>query len=663
VGSASGQPGSPGNASSGQGSGRSSSLLLVAVVVMVTLVLAAFFAVVVLFVRTLGPTAPSPTPTAIALAPSPTSLAPTPTGLPGAEPGVLIPDTTKVLSGETVRRLASISADGALFTFSEPTGQLDELAPGDVIVGDVSEQAPDGFLRRVAKVSREGGQVVVQTNPATLEDAIEQGAVQLSAVLTPNDVRAGTQRLGVALSSAAHALGPDRFVVNMDDVVLLDLDGNLSTTGDQVRANGMLLFEPQLDFDLRLRGFRLEELSMVGGAKERVQLSIASDVQIVDLHEEVEVAAYLFQPITLWVGWVPVVFTPLLTVNVGLDGSAQVGFDVAVSQEAALSAGLVYAGGRWRPVHEFSNDFTFTPPTVSANIRARGYAGLRFAILVYGVGGPFGQIDAALELDADIDRVPWWELSGGLGAKAGVRFAILSYQIADYEATVLDLKFPLAQGETYPGGTPTPTGTPPATEPPAPRPTSTPTPTPTATPTPTFTPTPTLTPTPMLTCPFDAAGAFNSLWQAYRDKLGCPLFQVPKPIQDAEQPFENGHMFWRQDSDDIYVVYEHGVLAGTYQTFPDSWSEGDPPYACAASPPPGRLQPIRGFGVVWCSLGGPNVAIGWGLEEEAGFWAGSGDPLVQDFERGVILRDSDGTTQGLAYVLFSSSGTFVRVSY
>jgi hypothetical protein len=141
------------------------------------------------------------------------------------------------------------------------------------------------------------------------------------------------------------------------------------------------------------------------------------------------------------------------------------------------------------------------------------------------------------------------------------------------------------------------------------------------------------------------------------------LYQVPKPIQDAEQPFENGHMFWRADNDEIYVVYEGGPLAGTYQVFPDAWSEGDPVYACAATPPAGRFQPIRGFGVVWCDLGGPNVAIGWGLEEEAGFWPGSGDPLVQDFERGIILRDSDGTTQGLAYVLFGSDGTFVRAPY
>jgi hypothetical protein len=145
--------------------------------------------------------------------------------------------------------------------------------------------------------------------------------------------------------------------------------------------------------------------------------------------------------------------------------------------------------------------------------------------------------------------------------------------------------------------------------------------------------------------------------------LGCPLDQNPKPIQDAEQAFDNGHMFWRQDNDHAYVVYEAGAKNGTYQSFVGLWSSGDPEYSCAASPPPGKVQPKRGFGAAWCQLGGASAAIGWGLGEEAGFWAGNGDPLVQDFERGMIFRDSDGTTKGKAYVFFANSGKFVRKNY
>jgi len=184
---------------------------------------------------------------------------------------------------------------------------------------------------------------------------------------------------------------------------------------------------------------------------------------------------------------------------------------------------------------------------------------------------------------------------------------------------------------------------------------------PTQTPSPTFTLTPSPSPTPP--CAFPAQGPFAGLWQTYRTQLGCPLSQSPKPVQDAEQAFDAGHMFWRQDNDRAYVVYEQGGLSGSFQAFTGAWSEGDPEYSCAATPPPGKIQPKRGFGAVWCQLGGPGAAIGWGLAEEVGFGPGNGDPLVQDFQRGFIFRDSDGTSTGQAYVFINDTSKFVRASY
>ena len=208
--------------------------------------------------------------------------------------------------------------------------------------------------------------------------------------------------------------------------------------------------------------------------------------------------------------------------------------------------------------------------------------------------------------------------------------------------------------------TPTPTltmtSTPKQTETPAPPDT----PTPSDTPTPTIT----LTPEPTPDCAVEPEGEFAALWEDYNVELGCPLYPTPKAIQDAEQPFENGHMFWREDLRHIYVVYEQGSLEGTRQVYLDEWEEGDPDYSCAAPPPPlEREQPKRGFGLVWCKLGGADAEIGWALEEELGFFEGQGDPLVQDFDFGVIFRDSLGTVNGKAYVLFSETGTFVHVSY
>ncbi len=178
---------------------------------------------------------------------------------------------------------------------------------------------------------------------------------------------------------------------------------------------------------------------------------------------------------------------------------------------------------------------------------------------------------------------------------------------------------------------------------------------------PTNTPPPTPTPSPT-PCPVQAQGLFAGLWQTYKHRLGCPLYANPQAIQDAEQAFDNGHMFWRADNDRAYVVYEAGSRSGTYETFGDVWSDGDPEYSCSASPPPGKVQPKRGFGAVWCMQGAESAPIGWGLGEEAGFGPGYGDPLVQDFERGMIFRDSDGGATGRAYVFFPG-GTFVRKGY
>jgi hypothetical protein len=133
-------------------------------------------------------------------------------------------------------------------------------------------------------------------------------------------------------------------------------------------------------------------------------------------------------------------------------------------------------------------------------------------------------------------------------------------------------------------------------------------------------------------------------------------------IQNAEQAFENGRMLWRADRREILVLYEKGSRAGTYQLFVDTWTEADPAYSCAATAPANRVQPWRGFGRVWCHLGGAAADIGWALASEAGFGPGCGDPLVQDFTGGLIFRDSPGTATNQAYLFFADTFEFLRVA-
>jgi len=198
-----------------------------------------------------------------------------------------------------------------------------------------------------------------------------------------------------------------------------------------------------------------------------------------------------------------------------------------------------------------------------------------------------------------------------------------------------------------------------ATQTPRPTLTNTPTPTPTTSNTPI---TPTLIPsaTPVaVACAITPAGAYANLWSKYQAELGCPKSAQLKFIQDAEQLFQNGHMFWRGDVDVFYVVYDGGgATQGGWARYAGKYNEGGL-VNCPDNPPTGLVKPIRGFGNVWCGLGGTNAGIGWALDQEYGFSASNGSVRAQDFEKGVIFQDSDGVRRGLVYMLFNT-GAFIR---
>jgi formylglycine-generating enzyme required for sulfatase activity len=358
----------------------------------------------------------------------------------------VIPDTTGVLPETTSQYLSEISGDGAVFTFTQSTPDLDALAPGDVMVSDATTNAPNGFLRKVTSVSSPGGQVVVETEAATLEDAIESGAAHISGVLTPDDIQGGMQAKGVALAAASQL--DDKFYLTLHSVVLYDDDEDLDTTDDQITANGSIWLEPTFDLGIVVTDWELEEFSFTTHMKETAELEIETDVEYPLIQKKKEIASYDLGDFTVMIGSVPVVISMELTVYVGVDGSVHTGVSTGVTQEAELTAGSQYVDGDWSSVSDFSNAFHYNPPTLSAGLDLKGYAGAQLSALLYGVAGPYIQINAYLDLEADVVETPWWVLYAGLEVPVGVKIEVLGHSIADYEATAIGYKLLLAQAQS-----------------------------------------------------------------------------------------------------------------------------------------------------------------------------------------------------------------------
>jgi hypothetical protein len=85
-----------------------------------------------------------------------------------------------------------------------------------------------------------------------------------------------------------------------------------------------------------------------------------------------------------------------------------------------------------------------------------------------------------------------------------------------------------------------------------------------------------------ITCPFDEHIAPE-----------CPLTHDYLPA--AYQPFERGHMLWRGDLHEIYVLYQDG----SYETVEDTWQEGES--ISIEEPPQGLVKPALREELGWAT--------------------------------------------------------------
>ncbi len=97
----------------------------------------------------------------------------------------------------------------------------------------------------------------------------------------------------------------------------------------------------------------------------------------------------------------------------------------------------------------------------------------------------------------------------------------------------------------------------------------------------------------------------------------CPA-APPQITIEAEQTFEHGRMLWVEAQDRIYVMFDDG-LSPTWAQYPDDFNEGDQERDDSLSEPPGLLQPIRGFGLVWRSNPRVRDRLGWANSPEVSF--------------------------------------------
>jgi len=369
-----------------------------------------------------------------------------PAGPRAPSPGeVIIPPTTKVMDTATRAALDSVGADGTLY-FNASTSVLSGLEVGDVVVSEPTEAAPYGLLRKVVAVRSEGGRTVVETEGALLVEAVHQGEISFTDTLLAEQIES-SQALqpGVEARGFTYTLDTDlgtggRVRIRGSMTITPILDVRLGISCDETFL-GICVELPDLDFRTRI------------GVEEAASLTVIGDVALV-FDQEVPIAVHHFAPLTFFIGPVPVVFTPRLTIYLRADGSLTASFDFAVNQQLTLVAGFHYNSDHgFRDLSEQSHTFTRTGPNFSGRVDVRSVAGVRFELLLYGILGPFGSLEAGPHLLANIASLPsdpdlLWRIEGCIWLNVGIN----SIEIINlrYEKELLQACLGFGQGENRP---------------------------------------------------------------------------------------------------------------------------------------------------------------------------------------------------------------------
>ena len=349
---------------------------------------------------------------------------------------VVIPDDSKPIDAETADALIGFTPQGVntlsnpddpafyeqpggTLVFARTSDYLDGLEVGDVMQVGVTPATPFGIIGRVASITPSSDQVTVELDPATIEDAVSEGAAILETSLTSGNV----------LSAQALMPGVEPLAVDpsLTDEICISLTRSFSSAGASVAAtSGSICLEQRLIFSLH-RTWSGIDLEFGVEVTNTVNLGIDVTSTLADYKDSVQLARYVFTPITVFIGPVPVVFTPEVVVGINVQGEIVAGIEAGVQKSITFKRGFKYTGGDWSSIEPSATRETEkTPLTPRLGANARVSAGPAVRLMLYGVLGPSAGINGYLEFEAELGDADTWSLNAGLEVEAGAQFTVLS---------------------------------------------------------------------------------------------------------------------------------------------------------------------------------------------------------------------------------------------
>ena len=362
---------------------------------------------------------------------------------------VVVSESAQIIEDQTWNEnILLIDSTDYTLTFREDLNALLPLEIGDVLVSTVG----NGLLRKITGITstKGGGEIIVETDFASLTDVIEQGTIQAQVVLTPDDIQEVVFHYDGITPEPANVKGSVNHVTNW----------NINTElYSGVRLTGQFISDMTFILDINVAGSSLNSAKSGIIMSETLTLQLSAALER-EFDKDITIATITFAPIIIpVVGPLALVIVPKVEVKLGLEGSVGGTVTCSATQEIFVDAGIQYAkASGWSDYKTFTNEFSNTKPVLEkANAEASIYIQPELSTKLYNVAGPYinTKIYGKLEIDANQETVekedPWWKLSVGINLNAGMNVEIFDLATLNYEkSNIIGYEWLIAQSPTKP---------------------------------------------------------------------------------------------------------------------------------------------------------------------------------------------------------------------
>ena len=341
---------------------------------------------------------------------------------------IVLSPNTRILTEQNLQEINYFDGNEIKFNSSYNSPILSE---NTFIVGSVSEKTPEGILKKVTGVFDDGHSAYL-TN-ANLGDAIESGEIRFKKNLKPSDLKLSKLEKGVRLKES---LWNYDFEYDLFNVIIYDLDGNETTTNDQIRTNGKIYLNAnfELNFD-----FGKQTASFKSGLETLTRIELDAELTNYNIEEEKLIAEHKFKPIIFFIPSTtfPIILTPVFDLYAKANGEINAEAHAVVEQTNTLTASINYNEG-WNYSKDFTKNFIFETPNTYLNADITTSLGPKLDVLLYGFIGPSVEISPYLKLHVNTNENPWLNLFGGIDGKISINSSVIGMGISDYEKEIIN---------------------------------------------------------------------------------------------------------------------------------------------------------------------------------------------------------------------------------